>query len=72
MSEPTRVYRRAELAIEWRPELCTHCQACITGLPQVFDMQARPWVNINGAPADEIRRQVELCPSEALSLGEVS
>jgi uncharacterized Fe-S cluster protein YjdI len=69
VSAPTRVYKTSEVTVEWRPELCIHCQACITSLPQVFDMTKRPWVNINGASAEEIRRQVGACPSQALSLG---
>jgi putative redox protein len=69
MSPPTRVYKTDEVTVEWRPELCIHCQACITGLPEVFDMAKRPWVNISGASADKIRRQVGECPSKALSLG---
>ena len=67
--EPTRVYKNSEVIVEWRAPLCIHCENCFRGLPQVFNPSKRPWVNINGAPADEIRRQVGECPSGALSLG---
>lgn len=70
MSEPTRTYSNAEITIEWRPEKCVHCQACIHGLPDVFDLTKRPWVNIHGASSDEIKRQVAECPDGALSLAE--
>ena len=66
MSEPTRTYKRESLVVEWRKELCTHCESCITGLPAVFDMSKRPWVNMQGATLDEIREQVAQCPSGAL------
>lgn len=69
--KPTRVYKTEEIAVEWRPELCVHCRVCITGLPQVFDMNARPWVNIGGASSAEITRQVGECPSGALAMGVV-
>lgn len=69
MSEPTRVYRNEQIAVEWWADRCIHCQACIDGLPTVFNLQARPWVNIDGASADEIRKQVNECPSGALALG---
>lgn len=72
MSEPTRVYRNSKIAVEWRPELCTHCKLCIEGLPAVFNLDARPWVNIDGAFPGEIRNQVNECPSGALSLGVVA
>lgn len=68
MSPPTRVYSNDKVSVEWRPELCIHCEACFRGLPEVFDPNKRPWVNINGAETDEIRNQVLNCPSMALSL----
>lgn len=68
MSEPTRTYTNGEITVEWRPELCVHCQNCITGLPAVFDLAERPWVNINGATSAEIVSQVEQCPRGALRM----
>lgn len=69
-NKPTRVYSNEDVTVEWRPELCIHCQTCITDLPQVFNLNARPWVNINGAAPNRIKAQVAMCPSGALSLGE--
>jgi putative redox protein len=69
MSQPHRTYSNAEVTVEWRPDLCVHCRKCVEGLPAVFNLDARPWVNINGATADEIRKQVGECPSNALALG---
>lgn len=71
MSEPTRVYKREGLVVEWRPELCIHCENCKDELPEVFNICVRPWVNINGASIDEIKQQVARCPDGALSLGAV-
>jgi uncharacterized Fe-S cluster protein YjdI len=68
MSQPTRVYSNGEISVEWRAELCIHCENCFRGLPQVFDPTKRPWVNINGASSEEIKRQVGDCPSGALSI----
>lgn len=69
MSEPTRVYENSSIRVEWRPELCIKCQLCHTGLPQVFDPEKRPWVNIEGAEPEAIAKQVARCPTGALSLG---
>lgn len=69
MSEPTRVYKKEGCVVEWRKELCIHCKTCITELPEVFNADARPWVNVEGALADRIREQVGRCPSGALALG---
>lgn len=66
MSDPTRVYTNGEINVEWRPERCVHCEACIHGLPQVFNLEKRPWVNMQAATTDEIKAQVERCPDGAL------
>lgn len=72
----TRTYRNEQLAVLWQPALCTHCEDCIRkeakdgqprGLPEVFDLSKRPWVNINGADSEAIADQVSKCPSGALS-----
>lgn len=70
MSEPTRVYKGNNIAVEWRPELCVHCKHCIEGLPAVFDLARRPWVDVNAASANEIREQVSKCPIGALKVRE--
>lgn len=61
-----REYKTDGLTVLWDSDLCTHCEACWRGLSAVFDPEARPWVNINGATPDEIRKQVAECPSGAL------
>jgi putative redox protein len=64
----TRVYENDKIAVVWKAGLCTHCQNCINGLPEVFDLSARPWVNINGSTPEKIAAQVADCPSGALTL----
>lgn len=63
-----RIYETSEIKVRWQSELCTHCESCWRGFPQVFDPKARPWVKIEAATADEIRGQVNECPSGALSI----
>lgn len=62
-----REYTRDGLTVLWNSELCVHCKACWLGLPKVFDPDARPWVNMDGAPLEEIKKQVDQCPSGALA-----
>lgn len=62
----TREYRNERIAIQWYPELCIHVANCLRQLPGVFNNQARPWVNVDGASADEIASVVTSCPSGAL------
>ncbi len=60
-------YSNGEITVIWQPLLCAHTGICLRGLPGVFDRTRIPWVDIHAAPTDEIRNQVERCPSGALS-----
>ena len=68
MANPTRSYDNGEIIVDWYPERCIHCKVCVNGLPEVFNLDARPWVNVKGASTDEIVEQVHKCPSAALSI----
>jgi len=65
-NKPTREYGNSEIIVEWRAEKCIHCKRCIEGLPQVFNLESKPWVNIKAATTKEIKNQVNDCPSGAL------
>lgn len=67
MKNIKKKYTNGEITVVWEPEKCIHSMICFNGLPQVFDPQKRPWVNIEGAKSDEIAEQVKACPSGALS-----
>jgi len=45
---------------------CRHYGECVQGLPEVFDVAARPWVNPDGAAPGAVAEVVERCPSGAL------
>jgi uncharacterized Fe-S cluster protein YjdI/CDGSH-type Zn-finger protein len=61
-----REYRTGEIVVFWEPAFCIHAAACLMGLPQVFDVEARPWIAIDAASADEIAETVMSCPTGAL------
>ncbi len=56
-----------KIRVCWEKEKCIHSTNCLRGLPQVFSARKRPWTNINGAEAEEIKRCIATCPSGALS-----
>lgn len=60
-------YENDESRVVWKPELCRHSARCVSGLPKVFDVNAKPWIDINGATAARIEEQVRKCPTGALS-----
>src|SRR4051812_29261226 len=61
-----REYATDEIVVEWQPGLCYHSHNCVRALPQVFDPEARPWVRIEAASADDVDAAVAQCPSGAL------
>jgi putative redox protein len=72
VSSNNRDYTREGLTVHWRPEFCNHCENCISGLPEVFDLKRRPWVNMHGASKERIIEQVAQCPTGALSVSQVT
>ncbi len=63
----TRDYEGAGITVHWDSDRCIHSERCFTGGPTIFDPKARPWVQPDGAPAAEVARAVDTCPSGALS-----
>jgi uncharacterized Fe-S cluster protein YjdI len=63
-----RTYTNGEINVLWDSSLCTHCGECEEGLPDVFNPTARPWVNMKGGTTEDIREQVEQCPSGAITV----
>jgi uncharacterized Fe-S cluster protein YjdI/CDGSH-type Zn-finger protein len=63
---PYRVYANGEIEVHWEPKLCIHVRNCVNRLGSVFDAQARPWIDPDGATPDEIAATVLTCPTGAL------
>ena len=67
MSESENTYTNGEITVTWKPGVCIHSGKCVQGLGQVFNVNARPWINMQGSGSDSIVKQAEQCPSGALS-----
>ncbi len=65
--EVVRRYTKEKLTVMWRPSLCNHNGNCTRRLPEVFDPERRPWVDLTRAESDIIREVVDECPTGALS-----
>ena len=61
-------YSKDNVTVVWQSDLCIHSEKCYKGLPEVFDPDSRPWINMDGASQDRIIDQVHRCPSGALSI----
>ena len=67
MEEIVKEYQNDDLTVVWKPNTCIHSEKCFKGLSAVFNPANRPWVTIDGASSDEIKKQIDQCPSGALS-----
>lgn len=67
MSDSEKTFTNGEITVVWKPGVCIHSAKCVQGLSEVFNVKARPWIKIDGAPSDRIIQQVDQCPSGALS-----
>jgi uncharacterized Fe-S cluster protein YjdI len=65
MSE-RKAYTGAEVVVTFYAEICQHSGKCVRGLPEVFDVRRRPWIDPDAAPAGDVVAAVERCPSGAL------
>jgi uncharacterized Fe-S cluster protein YjdI len=62
-----KVYQNQKIRVYYDKDICRHSGNCIFGLPEVFDVDRKPWVDVDAAQPDEIKRCIENCPSGALS-----
>lgn len=62
-----RTYSNEHLTVVWVSSLCNHNGNCTRSLPEVFDIDRRPWVNVDGADPLTIRQVIDQCPTGALS-----
>jgi uncharacterized Fe-S cluster protein YjdI len=67
MDKHDRKYTNGEITVFWKPGKCIHATTCYRELLEVFNPRKRPWVNMDGAPSEEIIRVVKMCPTQALS-----
>ena len=60
-------YSNDEITVFWKPDICIHSAECVKGLPEVFDPNKKPWVNLKNSESKEIMATIDKCPSGALS-----
>ncbi|HEX4733994.1 MAG TPA: CDGSH iron-sulfur domain-containing protein [Thermoleophilaceae bacterium] len=61
-----RTYETDSIRVHWDSSRCIHTGICLRRLPAVFDVNARPWVDLSAADADAVADTVAHCPSGAL------
>ena len=63
----THEYNTGEITILWKPKTCIHAVVCVKMLPNVYNPKDRPWIKAENATDEELKNQIEKCPSGALS-----
>ena len=58
----------AGVTVSFDSDVCEHSGNCVKGLGEVFDSSKKPWINPDGASAEEVIAQVGRCPSGALRI----
>ena len=65
--EIIKKYTNNEITIIWKPHKCTHAGICWKTLPEVYKPAERPWIKIENATTEELKNQINKCPSKALT-----
>ncbi len=62
-----RLYEKEDLSVFWDSDKCFHSRKCVTGCPEVFNFQRRPWIDLSRGEMAAIWQTVSACPSGALT-----
>ena len=65
--EIVKEYTKGDLTILWKPKKCIHAATCVKTLPNVYDPEGKPWIKPENASIDDLKAQINECPSGALS-----
>ncbi|AMX00141.1 (4Fe-4S)-binding protein [Rummeliibacillus stabekisii] len=59
-------YKGEKITVSFDGEICKHAAECVKGLPEVFNVNARPWISLDRADAEKVVEVIDRCPSSAL------
>ncbi len=64
-----KLYTGQQVDVSFDSDMCTHSGVCVQGMPEVFNLDARPWINSDAAPTGrQLVDHVGRCPSGALRI----
>ncbi len=65
-----KTYRGKNINVSFDAAQCCHLGDCLKNLPSVFNLIARPWIDLNECDEAEVIQAVNACPSGALQYHE--
>lgn len=66
--EIVKKYSNNDITVLWKPGKCIHAGECVKRLPKVYKPNEKPWITVENASTEELRNQINTCPSGALSI----
>ena len=66
MEIQSNVFTNGDITVTYEPCKCIHAEKCAQELSSVFRASVIPWVDLDGAPTQQIIKQIKKCPSGAL------
>jgi uncharacterized Fe-S cluster protein YjdI len=61
------VYSNNDITVTYEPCVCIHAEKCAKELSEVFRTSVIPWINLDGTETKRIIKQINRCPSGALT-----
>ena len=66
MQKKIHSYESDDIKVTYDLKRCIHAGECVRGLPEVFDVKAKPWIQPGKASAEKVADVIEKCPTGAL------
>lgn len=66
MAKREQRYDSPGISVLYDPSICVHAGNCVRGLPVVFDIRRKRWIDPDRASAQDVAAQIDRCPSGAL------
>lgn len=66
METPANQFSNSDMTLTYDPTICINAGRCARELSDVFRTSVIPWIDLDGAPSQQIIEQIRRCPSGAL------
>ena len=66
METNATIFSNSDITVTFKPCICINAERCARELSDVFRNSVIPWIDLDGASAKRIIKQVKKCPSGAL------
>lgn len=67
METQPNVFSNDDITVTYNPCACIHAEKCAKELSEVFRTSVIPWINLDGTETKRIIKQINRCPSGALT-----